>query len=61
MSIPSTYKPVALEGDLLAMSDDVNETIIFNWRTGAYATLQHTHDGQGVLQVRPNGLLVFFH
>lgn len=44
LSFPSTFKPITLEGDLLAMSDDNNETIIFNWRTRAYATLQHNRN-----------------
>lgn len=52
MSIPSTLKPITLEGDLLALSDDLGETIIFNWKTSASATLQHVLDGQGIWQVR---------
>lgn len=37
--IDSSFKAMTLCGDLLAMSDDVNETHIVNWRTGALAAL----------------------
>lgn len=51
ISIPTTLKPVTLEGDLLAMSDDIRETIIFDWKSNAYATLEQSQDEQGILQV----------
>ncbi len=30
---------MSLHGDMLASSDDVNETHVHNWRTGDYAVL----------------------
>ncbi|KAF5347273.1 hypothetical protein D9756_009960 [Leucocoprinus leucothites] len=65
-SIPATFKPIALEGDLLAISDDTRETIILNWNTGAYATLEHVQSDQGITQqdkciqivFTPQGILV---
>ncbi|KAF9447785.1 hypothetical protein P691DRAFT_801839 [Macrolepiota fuliginosa MF-IS2] len=50
MSISSSFKPITLEGDFLAMSDDFGETIITNWRTNAYATLHRGNDGQSMWQ-----------
>ncbi|KAJ3566338.1 hypothetical protein NP233_g7065 [Leucocoprinus birnbaumii] len=50
LSIPATFKPITLEGDLLAMSDDIDETIIFNWKTSAYATLKIIQGDQDVSQ-----------
>jgi len=45
-------KPVTLMGDLLALSDNISQTAIWNWRIGSYAILQHEHNDVVVLQVR---------
>ncbi|KXN86957.1 hypothetical protein AN958_09454 [Leucoagaricus sp. SymC.cos] len=50
LSVPTTFRPITLEGDILAMSDDFRETIIFNWRTRAYATLEHAQETAGISQ-----------
>ncbi|KAH7913642.1 hypothetical protein BJ138DRAFT_1099327 [Hygrophoropsis aurantiaca] len=39
-SLDTMHKPVALRGDLLALADIQTETILWNWRTQAYATLR---------------------
>lgn len=52
-TIPSRMKPTQLHGDLLAISDDVSQTVIWNWRAAASAVLQHQDDREsGVWQVR---------
>jgi len=47
-TIPSDLKPIKLHGDLLAISDDVSRTVIWDWRTGASAILQHLDNEGGV-------------
>ncbi|KAJ3800040.1 hypothetical protein GGU11DRAFT_774748 [Lentinula aff. detonsa] len=41
-------KPMTLSGQLLAMSDDTASTVIYNWKTGAFAVLEHEEDEVGV-------------
>ncbi|KAJ3822071.1 hypothetical protein F5880DRAFT_1577519 [Lentinula raphanica] len=41
-------KPMTLSGQLLAMSDDIASTVIYNWKTGAFAVLEHEEDEVGV-------------
>ncbi|GAW01369.1 hypothetical protein LENED_002959 [Lentinula edodes] len=41
-------KPMTLSGSLLAMSDDTASTVIYNWKTGAFAVLEHEEDEIGV-------------
>ncbi|KAJ4497900.1 hypothetical protein C8R41DRAFT_171568 [Lentinula lateritia] len=41
-------KPMTLSGSLLAMSDDTASTVIYNWKTGAFAILEHEEDEIGV-------------
>ncbi|KAJ3887512.1 hypothetical protein GG344DRAFT_55576 [Lentinula edodes] len=40
-------KPMTLSGSLLAMSDDTASTVIYNWKTGAFAVLEHEEDEIG--------------
>lgn len=39
-AIDTSMRPITLQGDLLAYSDDSSRTVITNWRTGALALLQ---------------------
>ena len=39
-TIDTSMRPITLQGDLLAYSDDSSRTVITNWRTGALALLQ---------------------
>ncbi|KIK57623.1 hypothetical protein GYMLUDRAFT_1009574 [Collybiopsis luxurians FD-317 M1] len=41
-------KPMTLSGNVLAMSDDVACTVIYNWKTGEFAILEHEEDQVGV-------------
>jgi hypothetical protein len=43
-------KPVTLIRDLLALSDDISQTAIWNWKIGSYAILQHANEGAVMLQ-----------
>ncbi|KAF9459523.1 hypothetical protein BDZ94DRAFT_1284354 [Collybia nuda] len=43
-SINTTFRPVTLQGTLLAIGDDISETVIWDWTTGASASLQHPQD-----------------
>ncbi|KAF5337438.1 hypothetical protein D9758_017168 [Tetrapyrgos nigripes] len=47
-SIDVAMKPMTLEGDFIAMSDDLAQTTIYNWKTGDYAILKHLQDQEGV-------------
>lgn len=44
-------KPMTLSGHVLAMSDDTASTVIYNWKTGAFAVLEHEEDEAGVWKV----------
>ncbi|KAI0698801.1 hypothetical protein C8Q76DRAFT_802870 [Earliella scabrosa] len=39
-NIATTFRPIALEGDLIAFSDDASETVIMNWRENTFALLK---------------------
>ena len=39
-AIDTSMRPITLQGDLLAYSDDSSRTVVTNWRTGALALLQ---------------------
>ncbi|KAI0937967.1 hypothetical protein AcV7_003289 [Taiwanofungus camphoratus] len=40
----TSFRPVALQGDLLAFSDDSSETVILNWMTGTTAILRGSEE-----------------
>jgi hypothetical protein len=46
------FRPIALQGDLLAASSDYGKTQIHNWRTGAVALLQSSSDTGASVEVR---------
>ncbi|KAJ7601181.1 hypothetical protein C8J56DRAFT_912357 [Mycena floridula] len=60
-TINSAYKPVALQDDLLAMSDHFSITTIMNWRNGHFATLAHEGDQEGILKSDQCIQVVFAH
>ncbi|KAF8148396.1 hypothetical protein B0H34DRAFT_736837 [Crassisporium funariophilum] len=43
-SVDTDMKVMTLVGESLALSDDVSQTAIWNWKNGTYALLQHTVD-----------------
>ncbi|KAH8115125.1 hypothetical protein DFH11DRAFT_1703463 [Phellopilus nigrolimitatus] len=43
-TLQTAYKPVALDGDILAISNEHTETRIVNWRSEHYAILQSTEE-----------------
>lgn len=42
--IDSPFRPVALQGDILAFSDSIADTVIWNWRNQRRAILRHAAD-----------------
>ncbi|KIY53063.1 hypothetical protein FISHEDRAFT_34022 [Fistulina hepatica ATCC 64428] len=58
-TIQTSFQPVALCGDLLALSDEICVTNIINWRTGESAILRHDPD-DGVLQQHDHAIQVLF-
>lgn len=50
-SIESPLKPIKLCGDILAISDDISQTVIWNWKTRRSALLQHPNDDTSMWQV----------
>ena len=38
------FRALTLQGDILAASDDINETHLINWRTDEYAVLWGTNE-----------------
>lgn len=44
-------KPTKLEGDLLAVSDEIAQTVIWNWRTQTSAILKQPEGEAGIWQV----------
>ena len=40
----TNFKPVALQGDLVALSDEQSQVTIWDWRTNHYATLRIEQD-----------------
>ncbi|KAF8148401.1 hypothetical protein B0H34DRAFT_668655 [Crassisporium funariophilum] len=43
-SVGTRMKVMTLVGELLALSDAVSQTALWNWKNGTYALLQHTDD-----------------
>ncbi|KAI0633144.1 hypothetical protein C8Q77DRAFT_875647 [Trametes polyzona] len=39
-NIATSFRPIALDGDLIAFSDDAYETVIMNWRKNTFALLK---------------------
>ncbi|KAI0712708.1 hypothetical protein C8T65DRAFT_646664 [Cerioporus squamosus] len=39
-NIKTGFRPVALQGDLIAFSDDASETMVMNWRNNTFALLK---------------------
>ena len=39
-NIATGFHPVALQGDLIAFSDDASETVVMNWRRNTFALLK---------------------
>jgi len=58
-TVDTPMKPVTLMRDLLALSDDISQTAIWNWQTGSYAVLQHENDGAVMLQARTYHLILY--
>ena len=46
-TVDTSMKPVTLMRNLLALSDDISQTAIWNWQTGSYAILQHLQHANG--------------
>ncbi|KAL1760498.1 hypothetical protein FB107DRAFT_202934 [Schizophyllum commune] len=55
--LETNFKPTLLDGDILALSDDLTSTIILNWKLGVYATLEQPHEEDSLL-THDNGVLV---
>ncbi|KAG6811607.1 hypothetical protein H0H92_006622 [Tricholoma furcatifolium] len=47
-TLPSGMKPTKLHGDLLALSDEVSQTVIWNWRTRLSAVLLQPDSEAGI-------------
>jgi hypothetical protein len=47
-SLESNLKPVTLQGDLLAISDDVARTVMWDWRMDTSAILEHEPDHSAI-------------
>ena len=43
--------PVTLTGDVLALSDNISQTLILNWRKAMHALLEHPPEDTMILQV----------
>jgi len=54
-SVETSMKPMTLAGDILALSDEVSQSAIWNWRDGSSASLKHSADDPTVAQVCPTG------
>lgn len=50
-------KPITMNGDLLALSDEVSQTVIWNLETGSYGLLQHSVEDSMLFQVCVQKLL----
>ncbi|KAG6862113.1 hypothetical protein C0995_005925 [Termitomyces sp. Mi166 len=61
LAISSNMKPTMLEGDLLAVSDEISQTVVWNWRIRTSAILQQLDGEAGLWQ--PNRIIqvVFAH
>jgi hypothetical protein len=45
------FRPMKLQGDILAFSDDWAETILWNYQEDTWASLQHTADNSSMFHV----------
>ncbi|CDO76171.1 hypothetical protein BN946_scf185034.g4 [Trametes cinnabarina] len=43
-NIATSFRPIALKGDLIAFSDDAYETVIMNWRQNTFALLKGSQE-----------------
>ena len=57
-SMESLLKPTKLHGDLLATSDDLYRTEVWNWKLRTSAILEHTHEDDERSQVESPWTLV---
>ena len=57
--LETNFKPTLLDGDILALSDDLTSTIILNWKLGVYATLEQPHEEDSLLTVRESSQTLF--
>ncbi|TRM70165.1 hypothetical protein BD626DRAFT_476498 [Schizophyllum amplum] len=55
--LETTFKPTLLDGNILALSDDLASTIILDWKQGLYATLEQPNEENGLL-THDSGVLV---
>ncbi|KAG5729342.1 hypothetical protein E4T56_gene9917 [Termitomyces sp. T112] len=55
VTISSSMKPTKLEGDLLAVSDEVSQTVVWNWRARTSAILKQPDGEAGLWQ--PNRII----
>jgi hypothetical protein len=53
VEIKAQFRPLALNGDILVTSDDTSTTMVYNWRTGSRATLDHSQLEDTPWQVTP--------
>jgi len=60
-TIRSNFRAIKLEGDSLAISDDVARTVVWNWRTDTSAVLEHPEDNMGVWEHNKCIHIVFAH
>ncbi|KAF8956748.1 hypothetical protein BDZ97DRAFT_1825834 [Flammula alnicola] len=60
-SVDTTMKPTTLVGDLIALTDDVSQTAIWNWRDGTSAVLEHSIDSPSILQSNECIQVLFAH
>ncbi len=50
-SLDTLMVPVTLTGDILALGNNVSQTLILNWRKGTHALLEHPPEDTMILQV----------
>ncbi|OSD00750.1 hypothetical protein PYCCODRAFT_1446126 [Trametes coccinea BRFM310] len=43
-NIATSFRPIALKGDLIAFSDDAYETVVMNWRNNTFALLKGSQE-----------------
>ncbi|KAG6831114.1 hypothetical protein H0H87_006139 [Tephrocybe sp. NHM501043] len=60
-TIASDMKPTNLHGDLLALSDEVSTTVVWNWRAQTSAVLQQPDSEAGLWQPNRGIQVVFAH
>ncbi|KAF8637532.1 hypothetical protein AX17_002758 [Amanita inopinata Kibby_2008] len=49
-SVVTRFMPMTLHGDILALSNDLTQTAIWNWRSNEYAMLHNTRDEEDTWQ-----------